>query len=141
VNRLSLGMQSASPEELRQLERQHSPEDVLRAVRWARQAGFDNLNLDLIFGLPTQSLAAWLHTLDLALVLRPVHFSLYALTLEHGTPMQNWVARGLLSEPDADLAAVMYEAASERLEAGLRTIRDLKLGAAGRHGRSAGLPP
>jgi oxygen-independent coproporphyrinogen-3 oxidase len=116
VNRLSLGVQSASPEELRLLERQHSPQDVLQAVRWARQAGFDNLNLDLIFGLPFQSLAAWEHSLDLALVLHPEHLSLYALTLEHGTPMEKWVQRGLLPEPDPDLAAEMYELASIRLE-------------------------
>ncbi len=115
INRLSLGMQSASPEELRLLERQHSPGDVLQAVRWARQAGFEHLNLDLIFGLPYQTLSGWEHTLDLALVMRPEHFSLYALTLEHGTPMQNWVRRGLIQDPDADLAADMYEVASERL--------------------------
>ncbi len=115
INRLSLGMQSASPEELRLLERQHSPGDVLQAVRWARQAGFEHLNLDLIFGLPYQTLSGWEHTLDLALVMRPEHFSLYALTLEHGTPMQNWVRRGLIQDPDADLAADMYEGASERL--------------------------
>jgi oxygen-independent coproporphyrinogen-3 oxidase len=85
-------------------------------VRWARQAGFDNLNLDLIFGLPYQTLEAWERTLDRVLSLRPEHFSLYALTLEHGTPMQNWVMRGLLPELDSDLAADMYETASERLE-------------------------
>ena len=116
VNRLSLGMQSANAAELRLLERQHDLTDVIRAVSWARRAGLDNLNLDLIFGLPGQALDPWRHTLETALALRPTHLSLYALTLEHGTPMQRWVGRGLMDEPDADLAAEMYEYASQRLE-------------------------
>jgi oxygen-independent coproporphyrinogen-3 oxidase len=117
VNRLSLGVQSAHPAELRLLERSHDYPDVIRSVAWARQAGFDNLNLDLIFGLPEQALETWQHTLDLALGFEPEHFSLYALSLEHGTPFGRWAGRGLLSTPDPDLAAEMYEWASERLEA------------------------
>lgn len=116
INRLSLGMQSANPGELRLLERQHDFSDVIRAVSWARSAGFDNLNLDLIFGLPYQTMESWEQTLTRALDLKPDHFSLYALTLEHGTPMQHWVMRGLLNEADQDLAADMYERASERLD-------------------------
>ena len=115
INRLSLGMQSANPAELRLLERQHDYEDVAQSFHWARRAGFDNINLDLIFGLPYQSLPSWQQNLELALGLRPDHFSLYALTLEHGTPMGHWVARGLLSEPDPDLAAEMYEWSADRL--------------------------
>ena len=117
VNRLSLGMQSANPEELILLERQHDFRDVTQSVSWARRAGFDNLNLDLIFGLPYQRMENWKQNLLLAVGLQPEHLSLYALTLEHGTPMQRWVERGLLSEPDADLAAEMYEWAGEYLEA------------------------
>lgn len=115
VNRLSLGMQSAQPHELQLLERQHGYTDVVQAVTWARQAGFINLNLDLIFGLPVQSLESWQQNLELGLDLQPDHFALYALTLEHGTPMGHWVERGLLSEPDSDLAAEMYAWAGERL--------------------------
>jgi oxygen-independent coproporphyrinogen-3 oxidase len=115
VNRLSLGVQSAHPAELRLLERIHDYGDVTRSVSWARQAGFDNLNLDLIFGLPEQPLENWQHTLALALGLQPEHFSLYALSLEHGTPFGNWARRGLLSTPDPDAAADMYEHASEVL--------------------------
>jgi oxygen-independent coproporphyrinogen III oxidase len=119
VNRLSLGMQSSNPVELQFLERQHDHSDVIQAVEWARRAGFDNLNLDLIFGLPYQVLDTWQTTLEKALELRPDHLALYALTLEHGTPMQQWVGKGLLPEPDPDLAADMYEYAAERLsEAG-----------------------
>jgi oxygen-independent coproporphyrinogen-3 oxidase len=116
VNRLSLGMQSAHPFELRLLERQHTYEDVIHSVTWARQAGFDNLNLDLIFGMPEQALENWQNNLSLAIDLHPEHLSLYALTLEHDTPFGRWAERGLLSEPDPDLAADMYEWATERLE-------------------------
>lgn len=115
VNRVSLGMQSARPEELAILEREHDYTDVIKAVKWVRQAGIDQVNLDLIFGLPGQTLEDWKWNLDLALNLEPSHFSLYALTLEHGTPMQHWVMKGLLLEPDPDLAADMYEWSQERL--------------------------
>ncbi len=116
INRLSLGMQSADPHELRLLERIHSYPEVIQAVSWARRAGFDNLNLDLIFGLPEQALETWQRSLRLALGLQPEHFSLYALTLEHGTPFGRWAKRGLLSEPDPDTAADMYEWAAEELD-------------------------
>ncbi len=117
VNRLSYGVQSARPRELRLLERSHTFFDVIQAVKWARQAGFDNLNLDLIYGLPEQTLADWQISLQCALDLRPEHLSLYALTLEHGTPFGHWAARGLLPLPDPDLAADMYEWAGEYLAA------------------------
>ncbi len=116
VNRLSLGMQTANPSELQLLERQHDYLDVIHAVTWARKAGFSNLNLDLIFGLPGQDLPSWQRNLALALQLNPEHLALYALTVEHGTPLGTWTRRGLLSEPDADLAAGMYETASETLD-------------------------
>lgn len=115
ITRLSLGMQSANPGELALLERGHDYVDVANAIAWSRQAGFDNLSLDLIFGLPYQTLRSWQQNLRLAVSLQPEHLSLYALTLEHGTPMQSWVAKGLLSEPDGDLAAQMYEWADEYL--------------------------
>lgn len=115
-NRLSLGMQSAQPGELAFLERQHSFMDVLEAVKKVRIAGFENISLDLIFGLPEQSLAVWRASLDRALSLAPEHFSLYALTIEAGTPLGAWFKRGLTPEPDPDLAADMYELAAEKLE-------------------------
>jgi oxygen-independent coproporphyrinogen-3 oxidase len=114
-NRISFGVQSFHVDELRQLERIHDPFDVLEAVRWARQAGFENLNLDLIYGLPEQTLLRWQESLRRAVNLGPEHLSLYALTIEHGTPFGRWAARGLLPMPDPDLAADMYEAASETL--------------------------
>jgi oxygen-independent coproporphyrinogen-3 oxidase len=116
-NRISLGVQSANPDELRQLERSHNYFDVIDAVTWARRAGFDNLNLDLIFGLPEQTLQRWQATVKLVLDLHPEHLSLYALTVEHGTPFGRWAQHGLLSVPDPDTAADMYEWAGETLEA------------------------
>ncbi|MFN2196960.1 MAG: radical SAM family heme chaperone HemW [Anaerolineales bacterium] len=116
INRLSFGVQSANLEELHMLEREHDFVEVIQSVQSARMAGFDNLNLDLIFGLPYQALETWQHTLSLALMLQPEHFSLYALTLEHGTPMYQWVRRGLIGEPDSDLAAEMYEWAAAHLD-------------------------
>jgi oxygen-independent coproporphyrinogen-3 oxidase len=116
INRISLGVQSANPFELRMLERAHSYFDVINAVTWARKAGFENLNLDLIYGLPLQTLDDWTATVKLVLGLAPEHLSLYALTIEHGTPFGRWSARGLMPLPDPDAAADMYEWAGETLE-------------------------
>jgi oxygen-independent coproporphyrinogen III oxidase len=116
VNRLSLGMQSANPEELQILERTHTYRDVINSFIWARQAGLDDVNLDLIFGLPNQTIDSWTRSLELAINLKPSHFSLYALTLEEGTAMNSWVNKGRISQPDPDLAADMYEWASSRLD-------------------------
>lgn len=115
INRLSFGVQSANPDELHMLERAHDFFDVIESVKWARQAGFDNLNLDLIFGLPEQTLVRWQNTVKRIVDLGPEHISMYALTLEHGTPFGRWSARGLLPTPSPDLAADMYEWADEFL--------------------------
>jgi len=116
INRLSLGVQSSSPEELRFLGRIHDYPDAVNAVAWARQVGFDNVSLDLIFGIPGQTLESWQHTLELAVSLNVEHLSLYALTIEEGTPLGRWVERGIVSTPDDDLAADMYEWAETVLE-------------------------
>ena len=116
-NRLSFGVQSANPEELHMLERAHDFFDVIRSIKWARQAGFNNLNLDLIFGLPEQTLERWQNTVQRIVDLHPEHISAYALTLEHGTPFGRWSSRGLLPLPDPDLAADMVEWAGEYLAA------------------------
>jgi oxygen-independent coproporphyrinogen-3 oxidase len=116
VNRLSLGVQSAHPAELRLLERIHDYPTAIQSYSWARQAGFENINLDLIFGLPEQLLETWQQTLRLTCGLQPDHLSLYALTMEHGTPFGYWEKRGLLSSPDPDIAAEMYEWADGYLQ-------------------------
>ena len=112
INRTSFGVQSANSEELRMLERAHDFFDVINSVAWAREAGFDNLNLDLIYGLPEQTIQTWQTSVKRILDLYPNHISAYALTLEHGTPFGRWSKRGLLPLPDPDLAAEMYEWAS-----------------------------
>jgi oxygen-independent coproporphyrinogen III oxidase len=117
INRISYGVQSANTEELHMLERIHNFFDVIEAVTSARKAGFDNLNLDLIYGLPEQTLSTWQTTVKRILDLHPEHISAYALTLEHGTPFGRWSAKGLLPLPDPDLAAEMYEWVSDELEA------------------------
>jgi oxygen-independent coproporphyrinogen III oxidase len=116
INRISFGVQSANPNELRMLERAHNFFDVIGAVTYARKAGFDNLNLDLIYGLPEQTFDSWQTTMQRILDLHPEHISAYALTLEHGTPFGRWAAKGLLPIPDPDLAAEMYEWLGETLE-------------------------
>ena len=115
VNRLSFGVQSAQEDELQLLDRLHTFAQAAEAVAWARQAGFDNLNLDLIYGIMGQTLASWQDSLHRALELNPEHLSLYALTVEDGTPMQARVLAGTFAEPDPDLAADMYEWARDEL--------------------------
>ena len=117
INRISFGVQSANTEELRMLERIHDFFTVIEAVSTARQVGYDNLNLDLIYGLPEQTLQTWQNTVKRVVDLHPEHISAYALTLEHGTPFGRWAAKGLLPLPDPDLAAEMYEWADEFFEA------------------------
>jgi oxygen-independent coproporphyrinogen-3 oxidase len=116
INRISFGVQSANAEELKMLEREHNFFDVIQAVSTARKAGFDNLNLDLIYGLPEQTLSTWQTTVKRILELNPEHISAYALTLEHGTPFGKWAEKGLLPLPNPDLAADMYEWTCDVLE-------------------------
>jgi len=117
VNRLSLGVQSFHDDELATLGRIHTAAEAREAYHTARQAGFDNVNLDLIYGLPRQIMTAWQHTVREAIALRPDHLSLYALSLEEGTPLADAVAHGRLPPPDADLAADMYLWAEDALAA------------------------
>lgn len=116
VNRLSLGAQSFDDDELRLLGRIHTAAEIEAAFHTARRTGFQNINQDLIYGLPGQSLDRWRATLVRALSLSPEHLSLYSLTIEKGTPFAERVARGDLPAPDDDLAADMYELAEEMLE-------------------------
>lgn len=120
INRISIGMQSANANELALFHRRHDNDAVVRSVSAARLAGFDNLNLDVIYGAPHQTLDSWETTLRQLILLRPEHVSLYALGLEDNTLMKTWVTRGRLPEPDDDLAADMYDLATTMLaEAGL----------------------
>ena len=87
VNRLSMGAQSANPEILKIIGRRHNWKQVEKAMKAARSAGFDNVSLDLIYGLPSQTKGDWAETLTKALALRPEHLSCYGLKLEEGTPL------------------------------------------------------
>jgi oxygen-independent coproporphyrinogen-3 oxidase len=108
VNRLSMGAQSFDAGLLRWMGRIHSPEEIESAFWMARQAGFDNINLDFIFGLPDQRLEQWETTLERALALEPEHLSLYSLIVEEGTPLFDWVEAGRVQVADDDLTAEMY---------------------------------
>ncbi|MSQ33652.1 MAG: radical SAM family heme chaperone HemW [Dehalococcoidia bacterium] len=115
VNRLSFGVQSLHDDELTWLGRRHSAEEARRAYRLGRSAGFDNINLDFILGLPGQPLARWRATLEGALELAPEHLSCYALTVEEETPLGKAVGLGRVSAPDSDAQADMYLLAEELL--------------------------
>lgn len=116
LNRLSIGMQSAIPRELVLFNRRHDVQMVIDAVAFARQAQFDNISLDVIYGNPYQSLSDWRITLELAVQLAPNHISLYGLELKGNTPLQLDVNTGRIPAPDDDLAADMYDMATELLD-------------------------
>ncbi len=115
INRLSLGAQSAQAAELELLRRRHDWTDVIVTVQAAHAAGFHNLSLDLIYGLPGQSLDSWRESLTQAVALEPDHLSLYCLGIEPGTAMHRWIRTGRATEPDTDLAADMYDYAGDYL--------------------------
>ena len=114
-NRISFGVQSFHDADLQFLDRIHSAQDAEDSVHWSREAGFARISLDLIYGLPDQTLNAWSTNLDQALALDPSHISLYALTIEEGTRLAYDIDDGRIPEPDADLQADMYELTCQRL--------------------------
>lgn len=117
INRLSLGAQSAQPDELATLGRQHTWPQVEDAVRRARRAGFRNLNIDLMLGLPGQTPRTVRDTLDAALALRPEHVSCYGLIVEDDTPLAAAVSSGALQLPEEDAERAMYALALDMLAA------------------------
>jgi putative oxygen-independent coproporphyrinogen III oxidase len=94
INRLSLGVQSLDDRELAFLGRRHDASQALQALARVRETGFDNVGIDLIYGLPGQTLKEWQRTLETALSFRPEHLSCYQLTVEEGTPLARWQAAG-----------------------------------------------
>ena len=113
-NRISLGVQNDNDELLKKLGRPHDYAQVVNAVQRIRKAGYKNLSLDLMYGLPGQSLNAWKDTLERVMTLAPDHISCYALKIEEGTPMYEY--RDHLSIPDEDTQADMYLSAVEILK-------------------------
>lgn len=116
VTRLSVGVQSFVDDELLVLGRRHSAEDVVRTVERARAAGCDDLSLDLMFGVPGQTLASWERSVRAAIALRPDHISAYGLTIEAGTPYAEWQAREPQAFASNDLEAEQYRLAIELLQ-------------------------
>ncbi|MPL59240.1 Oxygen-independent coproporphyrinogen-III oxidase-like protein YqeR [bioreactor metagenome] len=120
INRISLGVQSFNDDLLKRIGRIHQAEEVADGVRLIREAGFKNLNLDLMFGLPGQTQANWRDTLEEALRIRPEHLSVYGLMVEEGTPMA-LNSEAITNLPDDDSQAEMYHVAREILgQAGYR---------------------
>lgn len=117
ANRISIGIQSLDPAMLVQLGRRHNAQQALDAVRAARAAGFSNLSVDLMFGLPHQTAEVWADTVGRILDAAPDHVSMYSLTIEPATPFASLVESGKMPEPDSDLAADMYEFACETMRA------------------------
>ena len=115
VNRLSLGVQSDRTDHLKMLGRIHSFDEARQAVELARAAGFENINLDFMYGLPGQTAEQWSETLVNAIRLNPQHLSLYQLKIEEGTAMYQWLEDGKISEFDDEQALAMYRIAQHVL--------------------------
>ena len=117
INRISIGMQSAVPHVLATLDRVHTPGRALQVVGWARQAGFEQISLDLIYGTPGESADDWQRSLDAVTSVEVDHVSAYALVIEPGTAMHRKVARGEITPVDEDQQADYYLAAEAHLTA------------------------
>jgi putative oxygen-independent coproporphyrinogen III oxidase len=117
INRISFGMQSAVPHVLDVLDRTHDPRRVPRVVQWAREAGFEQVSLDLIYGTPGESVQDWRASLEAALACGPDHLSAYSLIVEDGTALARRIRRGEVAMPDDDDLADKYLLADEVLDA------------------------
>jgi oxygen-independent coproporphyrinogen-3 oxidase len=117
VDRLSIGAQSFHGPSLKMLERQHDPARVARSIDLARAVGIDNVNVDLIFAIPGQTLEEWLEDLETVLSLEPDHLSCYGLMYEPNTALTARLRAGTVERAEEDLEAAMYEATIDRLEA------------------------
>lgn len=117
IDRISIGVQSFVAGEIATLGRKHIPEDVVRAVALARDAGVRSVSLDLMFAVPGQTALSWQHSLASAIELGVDHISTYGLTIEPGTPYEHWHAREPGAFPDNALDAELYAIAIDRLEA------------------------
>jgi oxygen-independent coproporphyrinogen-3 oxidase len=118
VDRISFGAQSFNPAELKTLERHHEPEEVISSVEMARSAGFDRLNLDLIFAIPGQTMESWLASLETAIAIKTTHLSCYALTYEPNTPITVRRRMGQLNVVVEDMEMQMLHETRDRMIAG-----------------------
>ena len=117
VNRVSFGMQSAVPHVLATLDRTHNPENLLQVTTWAKDVGFSEISVDLIYGTPGETLADWQKSIDAALALPITHISAYALIIEEGTKLAAQIKRGEVAPVDDDLAAEKYLLADKEFTA------------------------
>ena len=117
VNRVSFGMQSAVPHVLATLDRTHNPENLLQVTTWAKEVGFSEISVDLIYGTPGETLADWQKSIDAALALPTTHISAYALIIEEGTKLAAQIKRGEVAPVDDDLAAEKYLLADKEFTA------------------------
>lgn len=117
VNRVSFGMQSAVKHVLATLDRTHNPENLLQVTTWAKEVGFSEISVDLIYGTPGESLADWQTSIDAALALPITHISAYALIIEEGTKLAAQIKRGEVAQVDDDLTAEKYLVADKAFTA------------------------
>ena len=117
ANRLSLGIQTFDDQILRFLRRRHDSATAVKAVRSLQDAGIKNISIDLIYGLPGQTMEVWQRDLDIAFSLGIQHLSAYALSFEEGTPLWQMREQGRVAETDEALSVAMYEALCDRAEA------------------------
>lgn len=117
VNRVSFGMQSAVKHVLATLDRTHNPKNLLQVTTWAKEVGFSEISVDLIYGTPGESLADWQTSIDAALTLPITHISAYALIIEEGTKLAAQIKRGEVAQVDDDLTAEKYLVADKAFTA------------------------
>ncbi len=109
INRLSIGIQSFQDKHLRMLGRRHTAEEAIQAVRWAQEAGFENISIDLMYGLPEQTMEEWRADIEQALALDVPHISTYNLIYEEGTRMTEMLDEGQIDVLDEEVENAMYE--------------------------------
>lgn len=136
VNRLSIGIQSFDDNLLRRIGRRHTSAEAIKAVRHARQVGFDNLSIDLIYGLPGQTIEGWRADIEQAIALAPEHISCYCLSYEEGTVLTRQLEDGEITETDEETERTMYELLCHRLrEAGYEHYEVSNFALPGRYSR------
>ncbi len=116
INRLSIGIQSFHDAHLQSLNRAHSAREAKNSIKFAREAGFSNISIDLIYAIPSPDDTLWLADLEQALALRPEHISSYCLTIEPQTAFGNWLKKGKLKPIDEEYAARQFEILLQRLQ-------------------------
>ena len=138
-NRISMGVQSFNDTQLKRLGRRHNAEKARQAVKNAREAGYDNISIDLIFALPDSTITEWGHDLDSAIELRPDHISAYNLTYEEGTPMHRALERGDFAELSEEENIEQFQLLIAKLkEAGYRHYEISNFAQPGRESRHNG---